>query len=137
VLAICRGLQVLNVALGGTLVQDIPTQVTGAVEHSVRIPKNALAHTILVSPKTRLRALLGPLVSDAGTCEVNSRHHQAVKALGSGLKVCATAPDGVVEAAEHPDLRFCVGVQWHPENFSDTRRFRSLFDAFVKSASGA
>jgi putative glutamine amidotransferase len=134
-LAICRGLQVLNVALGGTLVQDIPTQVRGAVEHALRTPKDAIAHTIVIAPDTRLRALLAPLLSSAGTCEVNSRHHQAVKDLGDGLILSAAAPDAIVEAAEHPDLRFCIGVQWHPENFSDTRRFQGLFNAFVGAAS--
>lgn len=133
-LAICRGLQVLNVALGGTLIQDIPTQVPGAVAHTVRIPKDKLAHTIAVAAGSRLRALLAPRLSVEGTCEVNSRHHQAVERLGRGLIVSASAPDGVIEAVEHPSLTFCVGVQWHPENFCDTRRFQDLFDAFVEAA---
>jgi putative glutamine amidotransferase len=134
-LAICRGLQVLNVALGGTLVQDIPTQVPRAAEHSLRHPKDRLAHTITVRRDTRLHDMLGSLVSDAGICEVNSRHHQSVKVPGQHLVVSATAPDGVVEAAEDPRRRFCVGVQWHPENFCDARRFQALFDAFVRAAS--
>jgi putative glutamine amidotransferase len=68
------------------------------------------------------------------TCDVNSRHHQAIKTVGEGLVVSATAPDGVVEAVEDPTKRFCVAVQWHPENFYRTGEFRELFEGFVEAA---
>jgi putative glutamine amidotransferase len=132
-LAICRGLQVLNVALGGSLVQDIPSQLTTPLDHAIRLPKDHLAHIVAIRRGSRLEAALGP-AADATTCAVNSRHHQAVKALGHGLIAAATAADGVIEAAEHEELPFCVGVQWHPENFYATGRFQSLFDAFVAAS---
>lgn len=134
-LAICRGLQVLNVALGGSLVQDIPSHVASTVSHGGPVtparPKDHLAHTIVLSPTSRLAEIVR---ADGGICEVNSRHHQAIQAIGGGLLVSAVAPDGVVEAVEVPGLRFCLGVQWHPENFSRTRRFQTLFDAFATAA---
>jgi gamma-glutamyl-gamma-aminobutyrate hydrolase PuuD len=126
VLAICRGLQVLNVALGGTLVQDIPSEPGSHLAHEAA-GATTLAHTVSVRPGSCLAALVGP----DDTRAVNSRHHQAVRALGHGLVVTATSPDGVIEAAEVPAARFCVGVQWHPENFHATGEFDRLFDGFV------
>lgn len=133
-LAICRGAQVLNVATGGSLVQDIPSAVSSELRHSVEQPKDAGAHAISVTPGSRLAQALGPAVSAACTCRVNSRHHQSVNALGTGLVASATAPDGVVEAIEAPGRRFCIGVQWHPENFWPTGEFRPLFDALLAAA---
>ncbi|HVL65944.1 MAG TPA: gamma-glutamyl-gamma-aminobutyrate hydrolase family protein [Vicinamibacterales bacterium] len=133
-LAICRGAQVLNVAMGGSLVQDLPTQVTTELPHSIVDPRDHVAHEVQVAPDSRLRGLLGPAVAAEGTCRVNSRHHQAVARLGRGLEPAAVAPDGVVEAIEKRDATFCVGVQWHPENFWRTGEFKSLFDAFVATA---
>ena len=127
VLAICRGLQVLNVALGGTLIQDIPSEPAPLLPHDAAGPPTTLAHTVAVAPGSCLAALVGP----DDTRAVNSRHHQAVRALGEGLVVTATSPDGVVEAAELPSARFCVGVQWHPENFHATGEFDRLFEGFV------
>jgi len=127
VLAICRGLQVLNVALGGTLIQDIPSEPGTRLQHDTEGPPATLAHTVEVKPGSCLAALVGP---DA-TRAVNSRHHQAVRVLGQGLVVTATSPDGVIEAAEVPSARFCVGVQWHPENFHATGEFSGLFEGFV------
>jgi putative glutamine amidotransferase len=127
VLAICRGLQVLNVALGGTLIQDIPSEPAPLLPHDAAGPPTTLAHTVAVAPGSCLAALVGP----DDTRAVNSRHHQAVRALGEGLVVTATSPDGVVEAAELPSARFCVGVQWHPENFHGTGEFSGLFEGFV------
>ncbi len=136
IFAICRGVQVLNVACGGTLVQDIPSQVTGALAHSLTVPPHepyALAHEVWVEKDSLLASLLRErLVEDA--CDVNSRHHQAVKQIAEGFRVCATAPDGVVEAIERSDARFCLGVQWHPENFWRTGEFRALFEGFVEAA---
>jgi putative glutamine amidotransferase len=132
VLAICRGLQVLNVALGGTLVQDIPSQVPSALVHEVETPRAAIVHPVWIVRDTVLARLLG---STEGNDErgVNSRHHQSIGRVGRGLVVSASAPDGVVEAAEDPTRRFCVGVQWHPENFYRTGEFRGLFDGLIEA----
>jgi putative glutamine amidotransferase len=134
VLAICRGAQVLNVSAGGTLVQDIPTQVAPTLEHTLKQPRDAIAHEVRIEPGTRLHASLGSAVNAALACRVNSRHHQAVGRLGDGLVATATASDGVIEAIEAPEASFCVGVQWHPENFWRTGEFRPLFEAFVAAA---
>ena len=90
-----------------------------------------------VTPGSRLEQALGALVDGSHTCRVNSRHHQSVGRVGSGLVPSATAPDGVVEAIEKPDGEFCVGVQWHPENFWRTGEFAPLFDTFVERRAGA
>ena len=134
VLAICRGSQVLNVAAGGTLVQDIPSAVTTDLAHSVQVPKDSIAHEIRIASDSRLHAALGSAVDASCGCRVNSRHHQSVGQLGNRLVASATAPDGVIEGIEAPDATFCVGVQWHPENFWRTGEFRPLFDAFVAAA---
>jgi len=139
-LAICRGIQVLNVACGGTLVQDIPSQVAGALTHSLPSPPNqpySLAHEIWIEKDSMLSKLMRERLADVDTCEVNSRHHQAVKAVAPGFTVSATAPDGVIEAIEDPASRFCLGVQWHPENFFRTGEFRSLFEGFLEAAQKA
>jgi putative glutamine amidotransferase len=134
VLAICRGAQVLNVASGGTLVQDIPSEVRTDLTHSIQRPRDAIAHVVAVTPGTRLESALGPAVDAAHGCRVNSRHHQSVGRLGAGLIASASAADGVIEAIEGSNAAFCVGVQWHPENFWRTGEFRGLFDAFVTAA---
>ena len=137
IFAICRGVQVLNVACGGTLVQDIPSQVTGALLHDLPVPPNqsySLAHEVWFDKDSQLSLLMRERLSDADACEVNSRHHQAVKDLARGFRVSATAPDGVVEAIEDPDQRFCLCVQWHPENFFRTGEFRPLFEGFLEAA---
>ena len=134
IFAICRGIQLLNVAFGGTLVQDIPSQIPGALQHSLKVPPNepyTLAHEVWVEQDTVLSRLLGERLTDAEVCDVNSRHHQAVKDVAQGFKVVATAPDGVIEAIEDPAARFCLGVQWHPENFWRTGEFRPLFEGFI------
>jgi putative glutamine amidotransferase len=133
-LAICRGAQVLNVAAGGTLVQDIPTAVTTDLTHSLTDPTDCVAHDIKVEADSRLHGALGETVSASCACRVNSRHHQSVGKLGRRLKASATAPDGVIEGIEAPDASFCLGVQWHPENFWRTGEFKPLFDAFVAAA---
>jgi putative glutamine amidotransferase len=138
IFAICRGVQVLNVAAGGTLVQDIPSEVTGAVNHSLVVPPHPpyeLAHEVWVEKDSLLAKLLGERLVGSDTCEVNSRHHQAVKTVAPGYRVSATAPDGVIEAIEDPAARFCLGVQWHPENFFRTGEFRSLYEGFLEAAS--
>ena len=133
-LAICRGVQVLNVAAGGTLVQDIPTEIGRAVPHDEREPRDRTAHPVRVMPDTRLAAALASEIDEHGETLVNSRHHQSIATIGDGLEVTAVAPDGVTEAVERPASQFCVGVQWHPENFHASGRFSGLFESFVKSA---
>jgi putative glutamine amidotransferase len=134
--AICRGIQVLNVALGGSLVQDIPTQVPGALDHSLTVPPHqpySLAHEVWIDKDTLLSRLMRERLNDSDSCEVNSRHHQAIKQVAPGLLVSATAPDGVIEAVEDASQRFCLGVQWHPENFFRTGEFRPLFEGFLEA----
>jgi putative glutamine amidotransferase len=133
-LAICRGMQVLNVALGGTLIQDVPTMVNGALTHQVPEPRYAIAHEVWVTKTSRIGTLMRDLLEGGDTCQVNSRHHQAVKTVAPGWEVTGTAPDGVIEAMEAADKRFCVAVQWHPENFWRTGEFRLLFEGFIEAA---
>ena len=136
-LAICRGIQVLGVAVGCTLYQDLPSQRPSSVVHRRPKPKDALVHEVEIDPPSRLAAIVG-----AGRQPVNSRHHQAVRgdagvAVGP-LRVVGHAPDGVVEAVEHPDLPFFIGVQWHPENLVATRpEALALFRAFVAAGGHA
>jgi putative glutamine amidotransferase len=134
IFAICRGMQLLNVALGGDLVQDIPTEVNGALPHDVREPRYAIAHEVWTTKGSRLTTLMKDKLTDGESCQVNSRHHQAVKHPGTGLEIVATAPDGVIEAMERPASAFCLAVQWHPENFWRTGEFRPLFEGFVDAA---
>lgn len=130
ILAICRGHQVLNVATGGTLVQDIPSQVTGAGRHDPDVERWGLAHEVRVERGSRLHQILG-----RDTVAVNSFHHQAVKQLGAGLQATAWSEgDGVVEGIESTAHRFVVGVQWHPEAFWDQpTTFQPLFEAVVEA----
>ena len=132
VLAICRGHQVLNVAMGGTLVQDIPSQLPGAGAHDPDVERWQTCHDVEILPRTRLREILG-----TERVAVNSFHHQAVKTLGRELVLSARSADGVVEGIEMPRdrKRFVVGVQWHPESFWDhPPGLRSLFEALVHAA---
>ena len=130
ILAICRGHQVLNVATGGTLVQDIPSTVEGAVAHDAKGRRWRRSHRVQVATGTRLHGILG---QDA--LSVNSFHHQAVERVGAGLVVSALCPeDRVVEGLEMPGRRFVVGVQWHPESFWDREdSFQPLFDAHAEA----
>jgi putative glutamine amidotransferase len=134
-LAICRGVQVLNVAAGGTLVQDISTQIPGSLIHSsvAGRPTGIVAHKVEVAEDSRLAALVG-----AGELGVNSSHHQAVKAVGSGLVITARASDGVVEGLELVDHPFCVGVQWHPEAMIESYPVMGrLFEGLAEAASAS
>ena len=133
-LAICRGIQVLNVALGGTLVQDLPTERAGAVAHDPGGARAARVHEVAVTPGSRLAGALG-----ATRATVNSFHHQAVDRVAEGLVVTAHAPDGVVEGIESPDdAWWAVGVQWHPEELATTPEpwDRALFAAFASRVRG-
>lgn len=128
-LAICRGMQVLNVAAGGSLIQDIASQVPVAQPHTMDETLTTLAHDLEVMPGSHLARAV-----DAGMAtRVNSRHHQALKAIGEGLQVTAYATDGMVEGVEAPGATFCVGVQWHPENFWETDEFTPLFALFAQA----
>jgi putative glutamine amidotransferase len=132
ILGLCRGHQVLNVALGGTLYQDIESQLPEAMRHDFfpGFPRDYLAHEITLTPGTRLHAAIGD-----DTMPVNSMHHQAVKALGPGLLVSARAGDGVIEAIESEGSGYLLGVQWHPEVFEQRdARTQRLFRSFVDAA---
>jgi putative glutamine amidotransferase len=130
VLGICGGQQLLNVALGGTLIQHIPDEVPNSLAHRQPNPRNEPGHTVRVIAGTLLHRITG--VDRLG---VNSAHHQAVKQAGPGLVIDAVAEDGVVEGIEDPRHRFCLGVQWHPE-FEISDADRRIFRAFVEVAGG-
>lgn len=129
-LGICRGIQVLNIALGGNLYQDIPAQVPESICHTPKTDKAVSTHTVRIQTGSRLHTLFGKR-----EIWVNGKHHQALKDLATGLVVAARAKDGVVEAVEFPDKRFIVGVQWHPEGtWREDAYSQKLFSAFVQAA---
>jgi putative glutamine amidotransferase len=134
-LAICRGVQLVNVALGGTLVQDIPSMVPDALVHDDPARRAERIHDVRVAPGSRLAAILG-----ATALRVNSTHHQAVGVVAPGLHASVTAPDGVVEGVEWhgPGDWWLVGVQWHPEELIVTAEHwdRDLFSAFAEACGG-
>ena len=133
VLAICRGCQVLNVALGGSLWQDIPTQIPTASQHRQHAPMETLAHDVWVAEGSRLATVLG--TSGSRPVPVNTSHHQAVRLAGAGLHSSAYCKDGVIEAVEAPERRFVLGVQWHPEWLAEAwPEHRRLFEALVQAA---
>ncbi|MGQ0664897.1 MAG: gamma-glutamyl-gamma-aminobutyrate hydrolase family protein [Pseudomonadota bacterium] len=127
-LGICGGQQLLNVVLGGTLIQHIPDEVKGALAHEQSGPRDRPGHTVAVVPGTLLHRVTGAL-----ELAVNSAHHQAVKEVGSGIVVNALAPDGVIEGIEDPRRRFCLGVEWHPE-YGIGPGDERIFEAFVRAA---
>ncbi len=130
VLGICRGLQLINAAFGGTLHQNLPTERPSLVQHKMEPPYDRAAHMISLLPDTPLRRLL-----QTNECAVNSCHHQGVKELARGLQVMAKASDGLVEALRMPDRLFVWGVQWHPEfSFQADERAARIFAAFVDAA---
>ena len=133
-LAICRGAQVLNVAAGGTLIQDIPSAQPGSLAHQQSGPKDEPSHAVQVVEGTCLSLLMQGAGAETRELQVNSRHHQSVKDAAPGFIVSATAPDGIVEAIERPASDFCLGVQWHPENFWRSGSFRNLFEGLVEAA---
>lgn len=128
VLGICGGQQLLNVVLGGTLIQHIPDRVENALAHEQPNPRDEPGHAVAVVPGTLLHRLVG-----VTSLAVNSAHHQAADRVGEGVVVAATAEDGVVEAIEHSGYRFCLGVQWHPEFFI-TDGDRRIIEALVGAA---
>ncbi len=129
-LAICRGIQALNVALGGTLIQDIPAQFDTPIRHSQKEPRSEATHDIRITPGSKLESIVGERAMD-----VNSFHHQALKDVGEGLVVTARASDGIIEAVESPSAKFLVGVQFHPEEMvGGSEGARRIFAAFVDAA---
>ena len=130
VLGICGGQQLLNVALGGTLIQHIPDEVPNALPHRQPNPRDEPGHIVRIVAGTLLHRITG-----AASLAVNSAHHQAVKTAGPGLVIDAIAEDGVVEGIEDPRRRFCLGVQWHPE-FGLSDGDRRIFRAFIEAALG-
>ena len=123
VLGICGGQQLLAVALGGTLHQHIPDAIPNALEHEQKTSHYEAGHSVEVLPGTKLYQIVGPVM------QVNTSHHQAVKAAGRGV-VNALAPDGVIEGIEDPAMKFCIGVQWHPEYLVDAGD-AALYRAFL------
>lgn len=130
---ICRGHQVINVALGGSLVQDIPSQLETTLVHDApdELPRATRLHEVEIAPDSRLASILG-----AERVMVNSLHHQAVARPAPSVAVTAFSPDGVIEAIELPDRRFALSVQWHPEDLCvDDAAMQALFNEFVQAAS--
>ena len=131
VFGICRGLQILNVVLGGTLYQDLKTQTGTEITHSMDKPYDRTVHEVNILPDTPLAALYGP-----GSLAGNSRHHQGIKGLAPALHAQAVASDGLVEAVYLPEYRFVQAVQWHPEHRWQAAESQSLLRSFVDACRG-
>lgn len=130
ILGICGGNQLFNVALKGSLIQDIPSEVDSSLFHRQKEKYEKTSHWVEITPGSLLHRIF-----KKRKIKVNSFHHQSVKKLGKGLKLNAVSPDGVIEGIEYPDHPFALGVQWHPECLVKTDIFsRRLFQAFIKSA---
>jgi len=132
IFGICRGVQMMNVALGGSLIQDIPSQVQTQQEHRVGVlnmPREKSLHTTAIDANSRIASIIKN--SEVG---VNSFHHQALKKVAPGLVVTSRSNDGIIESVEMPNKQFVLGVQWHPEDMADLRDdMQALFDEFVKT----
>ncbi len=128
VLGICRGIQIMNVALGGTLWQDISTQLLGGASHTMNNDRGEPTHAVEISGFAADACGKGEIIA-------NSYHHQAIKELGDGFKSAAVSCDGVIEAAEHSGLRYYKAVQWHPE-LNPTEYSYLIGDSFMKAAAG-
>jgi len=130
VLGICRGIQAMNVFAGGTLIQDIPSQLEAAMKHSQSAPGWYGTHDIEIAPASELARTLGP-----DTVRVNTFHHEAVDVVAEGFRVAARSSDGVVEAIERQDAAYCLGVQFHPELMAPRdERIARLFGRLVSEA---
>jgi putative glutamine amidotransferase len=129
-LGICGGMQTMNVACGGSLIQDIPAQISKPLQHRQQTPATNLSHTIRVAPGSLLRRIVR-----SASMRVNSSHHQSVNVVAPSLIASAQASDGIVEAIESPAHRFFLGIQWHPEFLFDRYPLhRRLFEAFLRAA---
>lgn len=128
ILAICYGVQLVNVVLGGSLIQDIPSEGTSPIIHKDS-QNEQYTHPVTVEKKSLLYKIIG-----TEHIETNSTHHQAIKRLGMGLKDTAYTSDGIIEAIELKDYPFLVGVQWHPERMADSPCHAALFSALVNAA---
>ena len=129
ILAICRGAQLVNVALGGTLYQDIPSELATDISHRQSASELEFSHSVNINKNTPLAALLG-----AERIQANSFHHQALKRLGEGLCVMATADDGVVEAVYYSGAQYIRAYQWHPERLCQKDAYnRKIFDDFIEA----
>jgi len=132
-LGICRGLQVINVALGGSLYEHLPDQLPGNLHgENHDKPRNFLAHSVAVMPGSALSYVLGERQA-----RVNSLHHQGVRQVAPGLQVTATAPDGLVEGFELPGHPFAMAVQWHPEELQEDASMRQIFTVFIQACQAA
>jgi putative glutamine amidotransferase len=130
ILAICHGMQVMNVALGGSLIQDIPSQIPGSLSHRGEKDYLPARHKVTIECGSRLADFMKGMVG----FEVSSTHHQAVKTLGKNLQISARAPDGIIEGIELPDHSKVIGIQWHPEKDPQNEPSRRLFQALVEMA---
>lgn len=138
IFGVCRGIQIINVACGGTLYQDLETELPGAIKHDYfptpeEPSRDRIVHSARVESVSRLGRILG-----SDEVPVNSMHHQGIRVLGRGLKATAFAPDGLIEGIESVNGHFLIGVQWHPEELVENHApMRRLFEAFVLAAAGA
>ena len=134
VFGICRGIQVMNVAIAGSLYQDIPSQFISRLTHKILVSTDDSWHKIRIQANSLLNQIIGE-----NTAEVNSRHHQSLKEIGEGFVVTAQSADGIIEAIENPSKKFALGVQYHPERMFQTAEScehrRKLFEAFIQAAS--
>jgi len=132
-LAICRGIQVLNIAFGGGLYTHIQDQLTPALKHDwyPKFSRDKLAHTVRLTQGSKLHDIFGE-----DEIQVNSLHHQGIAKVGKGLKATAYAPDGLVEGLEVQDAAFALGVQWHPECLPQDSGMQALFCAFITASRG-
>lgn len=130
-LGICRGIQAINVALGGTLYTDIGDQKSGALRHDCYpdLPRDYMAHEVKIDPASALASIFG-----GERIQVNSLHHQGIQQVAGMLQPVAQAPDGLVEAVELPGHPFGLGVQWHPECLPEHEEQRALFHSFIRAA---
>jgi putative glutamine amidotransferase len=131
-LAICRGVQILNVALGGTLIQDISSQVKEPIQHTQKIERSRDIHWVTICKDSKLFQIVG-----SDRVRVNSLHHQAIDRIASELRIVAQSSDGIIEAVEYShQSRFVMGVQWHPESMANTNdAMNNLFASFIKGSS--
>lgn len=127
-LGVCLGLQVMTIAAGGSLIQDIQSETGTSVTHESE-PGARKRHEVRIERDTALSAVLG-----SEGCVVNSSHHQAVRTPGDGMRISARAPDGIVEGSEDPAHPFYIGVQWHPEDMPGEDSAEKIFDAFIRAA---